>query len=115
MMLRPHMQISPSPFSSGSENLDQDPETGFQKCTTKRELSRNYEEFLANVSKISEAARTAKEVVQTLEELSNTIKSKAMKDTAPGPDGIPYSVYNKLWDQAGPLKPTRLRLCPVEM
>ena len=29
----------------------------------------------------------------TLEELSNTIKSKVMKDTAPGPDGIPYSVY----------------------
>ena len=26
-----------------------------------------------------------------------------MKDTAPGPDGIPYSVYNKLWEQAGPL------------
>ena len=26
-----------------------------------------------------------------------------MKDTAPGPDGIPYSVYNKLWDQAEPL------------
>ena len=35
--------------------------------------------------------------------LSSTLKSKAMKDTAPGPDGIPYSVYNKLWDQAGPL------------
>ena len=39
----------------------------------------------------------------TLEELSSTIKSKAMKDTAPGPDGIPYSVYKKLWEQAGPL------------
>ena len=21
-----------------------------------------------------------------------------MKDTVPGPDGIPYSVYNKLWE-----------------
>ena len=38
-----------------------------------------------------------------LEELSSTIKSKAMKDTAPGPDGIPYSVYNKLWEHAGHL------------
>ena len=38
----------------------------------------------------------------TLEELSSTIKSKAMKDTAQGPDGIPYSVFNKLWDEAGP-------------
>ena len=41
----------------------------------------------------------------TLEVLSNTIKSKAMKDTAPGPDGIPYSVYNKLWRHAGSLIP----------
>ena len=32
-----------------------------------------------------------------MEELSSTIKSNAMKDTAQGPDGIPYSVYNKLW------------------
>ena len=39
----------------------------------------------------------------TLEELNSTIKRKAMKDMAPGPDGIPYSVYSKLWEQAGPL------------
>ena len=26
-----------------------------------------------------------------------------MKDTAPGPDGIPYSVFGKLWFTAGPL------------
>ena len=26
----------------------------------------------------------------TLEELNSTIKRKAMKDMAPGPDGIPY-------------------------
>ena len=48
----------------------------------------------------------------TLEKLSSTIKSKAMKDTAPGPDGIPYSVYNKLWEQAGPLI-RELRLLPT--
>ena len=39
----------------------------------------------------------------TLEELQNTMKSKGMKDTAPGPDGIPYSVYGKFWAMAGPL------------
>ena len=44
--------------------------------------------------KISEAARAAMEADLTLEELSSTIKSKGMKDTAPGRDGIPYSVYN---------------------
>ena len=26
-----------------------------------------------------------------------------MKDSAPGPDGIPYSVHYKLWEKAGPL------------
>ena len=31
------------------------------------------------------------------------MKSKGMKDTAPGPDGIPYSVYGKFWVTAGPL------------
>ena len=39
----------------------------------------------------------------TLEELQTTMKSKGMKDTVPGPDGIPYSVYGKLWVTAGPL------------
>ena len=39
----------------------------------------------------------------TLEELQATMKSKGMKDIAPGPDGIPYSVYGKLWVTAGPL------------
>ena len=72
--------------------------TFYQKLYTKRNLSNNYGEFLDNVPKISDAARAAMEADITLEELSNTIKSKAMKDTAPGPDGIPYSVYNKLWE-----------------
>ena len=35
----------------------------------------------------------------TPEELGNTMKSKAVKDTAPGPDGIPCSVYVKLLRQ----------------
>ena len=40
----------------------------------------------------------------TFEELHNTIKSKAMKDMVPGWVGIPYLVYNKLHEHAGPLK-----------
>jgi hypothetical protein len=36
----------------------------------------------------------------TLEELRNTIKH--MKDSAPGPDGITYSVYKNLWPMLGP-------------
>ena len=42
----------------------------------------------------------AMEADLTLEKLSSTMKSKSMKDTAPGMDGIPYSVCNKLWEHA---------------
>ena len=31
-----------------------------------------------------------------LEELESTMKSKEMKNTALGPDGIPYSVYGSI-------------------
>ena len=69
----------------------------------KRVLNSDYTDFLTNVPKISEASRAAMEADLKLEELRSTIKSKVMKDTAPGPDGIPYSVCNKLWEHAGPL------------
>ena len=73
-------------------NKDKEKVKGFyQKLYKKRNLSNNYEEFLTYVPKISEAARAAMEADLTLEELSSTIKSKAMKDTPPGPDGITYS------------------------
>ena len=45
-----------------------------------------------NLPKVSEASKAAMEADLTLEELQATMKSKGMKD-APGPDGIPYSVY----------------------
>ena len=35
--------------------------------------------------------------------IANFYLFKGMKDTAPGPDGIPYSVYGKFWTMAGPL------------
>ena len=61
----------------------------YQNLYKKRNLCNNYAEFLTNVTKISGAAKAAMEADLTLEELGNTIKSKAMKDTAPGLDGIP--------------------------
>ena len=54
-------------------------------------------EFLDNLPKVSDASKAAMETDLTLEELQDTMKSKGMKDTAPGPDGIPYSVYGKFW------------------
>ena len=47
----------------------------YQKLYKKRILSNNYDEFLTNVPKISEAARAAMEADLTLEELSSTCKS----------------------------------------
>ena len=53
-------------------------------------------DFLDNIPKVCEASKAAMEADLTLEELQNTMKSKGMKDTAPGPDGIPYSVYGSI-------------------
>ena len=66
-------------------------------------LNNNYGEFLDNLPKVSDASKAAMEADLTLEELQATMKSKGMKDTAPGPVGIPYSVYGKFWTMAGPL------------
>ena len=73
------------------------------KVLTKKQLNNNYSEFLDNLPKVSDASKAAMEAYLTLEELQATMKSKGMKDTAPGPDGIPYSVYGKLWATARPL------------
>ena len=75
----------------------------YQSLYTKKHLNNNYSEFLDNLPKVSEASKAAMEADLTLEELQATMKSKGMKDTAPGPDGIPYSVYGKFWVTAGPL------------
>ena len=66
----------------------------YQSLYTKKQLNNNYSEFLDNLPQVSDASKAAMEDDLTLEELQNTMKSKGMKDTAPGPDGIPYSVYS---------------------
>ena len=49
--------------------------------------------------KLSEDRRKQLDKNLTIEELRNTLGG--MKDSAPGPDGIPYSVYKKLWVTLG--------------
>ena len=41
--------------------------------------------------------------METVTEIFQRMKSKAMIDKAPSKDGIPYTVYGKLWVQAGKL------------
>ena len=75
----------------------------YQNLYTKKQLNNNCSEFLDNLPNVSDASKAAMEAELTLEELQTTMKSKGMNDTAPGPDGIPYSVHGKLWVTAGPL------------
>ena len=56
---------------------------------------------ISNISKSN--LETSKPVLFYLMQCYPTIKFSGRKDTAPGPDGIPYSVYSKLWYHAGPL------------
>ena len=78
----------------------------YQKLYKRRVLNNNYGEFLDNLPKVSDASKAAMEADLTLEELQDTMKSKGMKDTAPGPDGIPYSVYD-LQPELGTELPSR--------
>ena len=55
--------------------------------------------FFSNITQVDENdAREAGKVI-TMEELTATITS--CKDSAPGPDGIPYSYLKCLWYEAG--------------
>ena len=55
--------------------------------------------FFENCPKLSEANRNELDKNITLEELKTTLAQ--CKDSAPGSDGIPYSVYKKLWPILG--------------
>ena len=57
------------------------------------------ESFFRLCPKLSEDNSRQLDSEISMEELRITLKS--MKDSAPGPDGIPYSVYKKLWPILG--------------
>ena len=57
--------------------------------------------FYEHCPKLSKEQREYIDSPLTIGELSKALKS--CKDSAPGPDGIPYSVYKSLWDIAAPI------------
>jgi exonuclease III len=59
------------------------------------------DEYLKDLPQLSEEDRRKLDCEITLEELVKTLKE--CKDSAPGPDGIPYSVYLHFWDRMGPV------------
>ena len=58
-------------------------------------------EYLADQLQIQNEKLIMLESGITLQELSVSLHSSA--DSAPGPDGLPYSVYKRFWHLLGPL------------
>ena len=58
-------------------------------------------DFLANMTKLSESERVNINRLLSLEELYSTLKT--CKDSSPGPDGIPYSIIKLTWKYFGPI------------
>ena len=59
------------------------------------------DEFFAQLSSVTDADDDAVSAQVTLKELEDTLLT--CKNSAPGPDGIPYSYYRNLWRLVGPL------------
>ncbi len=64
-----------------------------------RQCHKEDKSFFENCPKISEKDKITMENNISLSELSKALKT--CKDTSPGPDGIPYSVYKIFWPQVG--------------
>ena len=61
----------------------------------------NYDDLLSDLPTLNDTDRSNMDREITLDELQRTLNECG--DTAPGPDGIPYKIYRKLWDQLGQL------------
>jgi hypothetical protein len=59
------------------------------------------ENFYENCPKLSEADTKMMEAELSIEDLHKALST--CKDSAPGPDGIPYSVYKKFWKICAPI------------
>jgi len=67
----------------------------------KKETSKTDEKFYDNCPKLAPNQARDLEKDMTLKELGQALNS--CKESSPGPDGIPYMAYKKLWNIAGPI------------
>ena len=65
-----------------------------------RNTDNNFDDLLSDLPKLSDADSKGLDEPILLSELESTLRSSA--ETAPGPDGISYQVYKKLWPEVGP-------------
>ncbi len=69
-----------------------------------RDKNRKYDhndDFYSNCPKLNTEQAQFLEKDLTLENITEAVRT--CKDSSPGPDGIPYIVYKKLWDITGPI------------
>ena len=79
-----------------------DGKTGFyEKQCEFNAVDKTEDDFLGNCPKLSQDAHHLMEADLTCAELLSALRS--CTDSAPGPDGIPYSVYKRLWEIPGPI------------
>ena len=62
--------------------------------------NRHLEEFLGQLSTLSEESKTKLVKELTLEELENSVK-QSPNGKSPGKDGLPYELYKSMWDIIG--------------
>ena len=76
--------------------------TGFyRKLYEFKEVELDEGDFYDNCPKLSQDAREKMETELSEADLLAALNTCA--DSSPGPDGIPYSIYKKLWSIAGPI------------
>jgi len=71
----------------------------YQDLYNMNETDDNYHDFLAYNPKLSDEDRLNLDKEITLEELKSVVNGCG--DSAPGPDGLPYKVYRKMWQILG--------------
>jgi exonuclease III len=67
----------------------------------KETIIENDENYLKDLPQLSDEDKRNLDCEITLEELKKTLKE--CNDSAPGPDGIPYSIYLHFWNRLGPV------------
>jgi len=90
---------------NGNETLDNQTDimshiTNFySNLYNSKDTSENFDDLLSDLPKLDANDRRMLDREITLEELKSTLDE--CKESAPGPDGITYKVYQALWDQLG--------------
>jgi exonuclease III len=71
----------------------------YKELYEEKEANQNYDDLFSDLPSLSQDDRDFLDRPITLSELEDTLKK--CKESAPGPDGIPYKVYKALWPLVG--------------